>query len=105
MKCPACAFENPDGFRFCGGCGGGLAAAAAAPVPVTPPPTAKPAALTDAGRTRPIADERRTVTIVFADMKGFTALSETLDPEDVQEVMNGTSNGQYVQYGYKKTGG
>jgi len=89
VKCPACAFENPDGFRFCGGCGGGLAAAAAAPVPVTPPPTAKPAALTDAGRTRPIADERRTVTIVFADMKGFTALSETLDPEDVQEVMTG----------------
>src|SRR5687768_8902169 len=89
MKCPSCAFENPDGFRFCGSCGGGLAAGApAAPQPVAAP-VAQHAALvmSDAGRIRPIADERRTVTILFADMKGFTALSETLDPEDMQEVM------------------
>ena len=83
MKCPSCAFENPDGFKFCGSCGGALGAAAVAPAPP------KPVAVSDAGRTRPIADERRTVTILFADMKGFTALSETLDPEDVQEVMTG----------------
>jgi class 3 adenylate cyclase len=34
-------------------------------------------------------DERKLVTIVFADVSGFTALSERLDPEKVREVING----------------
>ncbi len=34
------------------------------------------------------SDERRTVTILFADISGFTAMSEKLDPETVQEVMD-----------------
>ena len=81
MKCPACGIVSPEGFKFCGGCGGPLAAAAAG--------TVAPAAphLAEGFRVRPVADERRTVTILFADMSGFTALSETLDPEDVQEIM------------------
>lgn len=32
--------------------------------------------------------ERRDVTVLFADMKGFTALSERLDPEDIDGIMN-----------------
>ncbi len=32
--------------------------------------------------------ERRVVTILFADVKGFTAMSERLDPEEVREIMN-----------------
>jgi len=36
----------------------------------------------------PTADERKLVTIVFADLAGFTALSEKLDPEKVREVIN-----------------
>lgn len=34
------------------------------------------------------AGERRLVTVMFADVSGFTAMSERLDPEDVREVMN-----------------
>ncbi len=34
--------------------------------------------------------ERRLITIIFADLSGFTALSSQLDPEDVQEVANTT---------------
>ena len=34
------------------------------------------------------ADERKLVTIVFADVSGFTALSETLDPEEVRALLN-----------------
>ena len=35
-----------------------------------------------------IAGERRPVTVIFADVSGFTALSETLDPEEVASLMN-----------------
>lgn len=33
--------------------------------------------------------ERKLVTIMFADISGFTAMSETLDPEHVRHLMNG----------------
>jgi len=35
-----------------------------------------------------VQGERRQVTVVFADVSGFTALSETLDPEDVAAAIN-----------------
>ena len=35
-----------------------------------------------------IQGERRQVTVIFADVSGFTALSETLDPEEVASFMN-----------------
>ena len=34
------------------------------------------------------SDERKRVTVLFADVSGYTALSENLDPEDVAEIMN-----------------
>ncbi len=33
-------------------------------------------------------DERKRVTVLFADVSGYTALSENLDPEDVAAIMN-----------------
>ena len=35
-----------------------------------------------------LAGERRQVTVLFADISGFTALAETMDPEEVRQVMN-----------------
>ena len=35
-----------------------------------------------------IQSERRQVTVVFADLSGFTALAERLDPEEVASVLN-----------------
>jgi class 3 adenylate cyclase len=35
-----------------------------------------------------LADERRQVTVLFADISGFTALAETIDPEEVRQLMN-----------------
>ena len=35
-----------------------------------------------------LAGERKQVTVLFADVSGFTALSERLDPEDVHQLMN-----------------
>ena len=40
------------------------------------------------GRLAPTDQKRKQVTVLFADVSGFTAMSETLDAEDVNEIMN-----------------
>ena len=64
MLCPNCSAENPSSARFCMACAAPLAAAASA------------------GR-----EERKVVTVLFADLVGFTARAEQLDPEDVRAVL------------------
>jgi adenylate cyclase len=71
MTCSGCGFDAPADFAFCPKCGGRLAAA---PAPPPPSPTAAP------------DGDRRPVTVLFADLAGFTALSEGLDPEDVRAI-------------------
>ncbi|HXF36795.1 MAG TPA: AAA family ATPase [Actinomycetota bacterium] len=61
--CPSCGEENPDRFRLCGMCGAELASA--------PPP----------------GEVRKTVTVVFSDLAGSTALGERLDSESLREVL------------------
>jgi class 3 adenylate cyclase/tetratricopeptide (TPR) repeat protein len=62
--CPSCGEENPDRFRVCGMCGTKLA-------------------------VEDVAQEvRKTVTIVFSDLKGSTSLGERLDTESLREVLN-----------------
>ncbi len=80
--CAACGFACEPEFAFCPRCGtarNGAAAAKAPPARATPaqpePPPAAP--------QRAEAD-RRQVTVLFADLTGFTALSERLDPEEVR---------------------
>jgi class 3 adenylate cyclase/tetratricopeptide (TPR) repeat protein len=63
VVCPNCGEENPAKFRLCGFCGTALA-------PALPP-----------------QEVRKTVTIVFSDLKGSTNLGEALDPESLREVM------------------
>jgi adenylate cyclase len=72
MTCSGCGFEAPADFAFCPKCGARLAGA-----PAPPPPPAPTAALDG---------DRRPVTVLFADLAGFTALSEGLDPEDVRAI-------------------
>src|SRR5213080_687248 len=62
LICPACGEENPPRFRLCGFCGTPLAAA-------------------------PSVEVRKTVTILFSDVAGSTAMGEKLDPESLREVM------------------
>jgi class 3 adenylate cyclase len=67
--CAACGQANPPEFRFCGSCGASLDAEAPGP-------------------TMPPVEERRLATALFADLSGFTRLSETLDPEEVTAVVD-----------------
>jgi class 3 adenylate cyclase len=64
QTCPGCGEENPDRFRLCGYCGAVLTAA-------QPPPQ----------------EVRKTVTIVFCDLKDSTALGDRLDSEALREVL------------------
>ncbi|HNS51574.1 MAG TPA: adenylate/guanylate cyclase domain-containing protein [Anaerolineae bacterium] len=93
MRCPECGAANAAEARFCSGCGTRIRAAEPASTEILParlhrliPP--EYAARLHATRGR-VGNERRLVTILFCDIKGSTAMAETLDPEDVLEIMEG----------------
>ena len=73
MNCPNCGTPNTPEARYCGECGHGLAAADASTPTVAA--TAAP------------ATERRLVSVLFADLVGFTTISEARDAEDVRELL------------------
>src|SRR5437660_6229648 len=64
MTCPSCGNTLPERARFCPGCGQSIVTLG----------------------TR--GDERRVVTVVFADLVGFTTLSEAMDPEQVKNLVD-----------------
>jgi class 3 adenylate cyclase/tetratricopeptide (TPR) repeat protein len=75
--CPSCGAENPAGAKFCMECGTALGDAAPAQ-PVAPPPAEAP------------PEERRQATILFADLSGYTAAAERMDPEAVKALVDRT---------------
>src|SRR5437763_10348339 len=70
--CPSCGFVNPAGQHFCGQCGFRLGDEGA---PAAPRATSSPG-------------ERKLATILFADVVGFTSLSENTDPEAVARTVD-----------------
>jgi len=117
MKCPKCQFENPEGINFCGKCGGRLEKVCpkcnfpnplefiycgkcgtaleelkeAIPVNYSEPKSYTPKFLADKILTTrsSIEGERKLVTVLFADVANYTAMSEKLDPEEVHQIMDG----------------
>lgn len=88
VSCGVCGHENPSGAKFCAECGNSLIG------PVADERFASPERYTP----RELADkilaarhdlegERKLITALFADVVGFTALSERLDPEDAHALM------------------
>ncbi len=69
-RCRSCGHENPPGHRFCSECGTVLGGAG--PAPTTP--------VHEPG-------ERRFVSVLFADLVGFTTFSESRDPEEVRTML------------------
>jgi predicted ATPase/class 3 adenylate cyclase len=68
LRCTFCGFANLEGTEFCRECGRSLVVSEeTGSVPES---------------------ERKIVTVMFADVSGFTAMSESLDPEEVSEVMH-----------------
>lgn len=71
MDCPDCSQTNPENARFCLGCGRSLSGGSR-----SPPLSA-------------MSDERRLITVLFADIVGSTTLAARLDAEDWKALVNG----------------
>ncbi|MEK6719639.1 MAG: adenylate/guanylate cyclase domain-containing protein [Chloroflexota bacterium] len=83
LACPACGTSNDPAAKFCGECGATLAGG----VPSGASGDRRPAGgATPAPARMPVA-ERRLVSVLFADLVGFTTISETRDAEDVRELL------------------
>ena len=76
LRCPSCAAGHEPGQRFCSECGTALAAASAA----AGAPTSSVAQAS--------VSELRLVSVLFADLVGFTSLTEHRDPEAVRELLS-----------------
>jgi class 3 adenylate cyclase/tetratricopeptide (TPR) repeat protein len=74
VACPSCGAGNEPGDRFCGECGSALVTGEAAPTPASQ-------------RVAP-QSERRLVSVLFADLVGFTPFSEERDAEEVRELLS-----------------
>src|SRR6516164_9229878 len=82
-KCPQCGAPNEPSDRFCGECGGLLDRS-----PRESPAPARPVELGEAASAaEAIEGERKTITALFADIKGSTELLEKLDPEEARVVV------------------
>lgn len=100
MKCTGCGFESPPEFAFCPKCGSKLPAACpSCGSPCSPDfafcpkcgarlaakPAEQPARAAESSAPE---TDRRPVTVLFADLSGFTALSERLDPEEIRALQS-----------------
>src|SRR3954464_3497706 len=96
MSCAACGTHNPAGARFCMGCGAQLEHRCPSCGPPAPAEarfcmncgsrldgTAAPAPVKDK-----LPEERRQVTVLFADLSGYTAVAERMDPEAVKALVD-----------------
>lgn len=117
MKCMKCSFENREGAKFCKKCGDKLELRCPScmhpydaeslfcdecgqnlreskedsPIDYNAPQSYTPRHLADKILTNrsAIEGERKLVTVLFADVAGYTTMSENLDPEEVHQIMDG----------------
>jgi class 3 adenylate cyclase/tetratricopeptide (TPR) repeat protein len=109
MHCAKCGTENPSTAKFCGKCGSGFARSCASCGTVVRPfdqfclecgaaltPLVGDDQSADVGAPAPgsggpppgAVSERRVCSVLFADLVGFTPLSESKDPEEVREILS-----------------
>jgi adenylate cyclase len=98
VPCAACSFPCDADFAFCPKCGASLGARARDQAPDAGRAALVDRGLPEAAQSRPVPvgssdrgerdADRRQVTVLFADVTGFTTFSERLDPEDVRAFQN-----------------
>src|SRR5579863_4316178 len=83
--CPKCGVANQPDENFCGDCGAALAANAATSKKKSDDAQIR---VVDAPASENLAGERKTVTALFADIKGSTELEQDLDPEEARAIID-----------------
>jgi class 3 adenylate cyclase len=86
MRCAKCGSENPESKRFCGDCGTALSPVRAAQSQ-SDSGAASASGFSVEGALLP-EGERKTVTALFADLKGSTELMADLDPEEARAIID-----------------
>ena len=84
MSCPACGFENPRTAHYCGRCGSPLGTECPQ-CGATVGPGLEYCTSCGTGLTN--SEERKVVTVLFADLVDFTRRADSLDPEDFGRVL------------------
>src|SRR3954468_9028803 len=80
LVCPSCSTPYAPGQKFCAECGTALGATAAPRTPAPPAPRRVP--------NSALPEERRWVTVLFADISGYTAMAERMDAELVKAMVD-----------------
>ena len=91
-RCASCGAENEPTEKFCGNCGVALAGkvqAGSVKAPAIQPPSPEIRVGPEQPDAAAVIDgERKTVTALFADIKGSTELMEDLDPEEARAIID-----------------
>src|SRR5271167_3322305 len=106
MRCSKCGAENPDGAKFCVECASPFARRCSScgkenpprakfclecSKPIDPPPaeeTKSSVSVSTVADGTQLEGERKTVTALFADIKGSTELEQDLDPEEARAIID-----------------
>jgi class 3 adenylate cyclase len=89
LQCPSCGTSNRPGARFCIECAAALGAASSPGITETARSETGNITLGASRESHEISDgERKTVTALFADIKGSTELMRDLDPEEARAIVD-----------------
>ena len=88
LVCPACKASVSPGARFCKKCGTAIGPTKAAASTAVASPKSQILVAADGATSEAIDGERKTVTALFADIKGSTELMEDLDPEEARAIID-----------------
>jgi class 3 adenylate cyclase/tetratricopeptide (TPR) repeat protein len=88
-RCPKCGAESAPSKRFCGDCGSALVAKASAAASANSATRAAVRLISEPDEASALIEgEHKTVTALFADIKGSMELMEDLDPEEARAIVD-----------------